>query len=102
MVALVNCNGWLRILTSQPHISGEPATGEEIRKWFIDLGFAYLESEGRIAWYRTQENILVADAHEGNIIKSANTVLVPIDLNLIQPQDELLEWVRNALHQDDL
>jgi hypothetical protein len=104
LIALVNCDGRLRVLTSQPHIFGEPATGEEIRKWFIDLGFACLESEGRVAWYRTQENILVADAHEGNIIKikSTSTVLVPIDLNIIQPENELLEWVRYAIHPGNL
>jgi hypothetical protein len=94
--ALVNCNEHLRILISQPHISGGPATAKEIRDWFLSLGFYGVESGDRIAWYRIKENLLVSDAHEGNVIKTRDGVLVPIDLNIVQPSGELLEWAKNA------
>src|SRR5439155_9848191 len=91
LVALVNSGGKLRILTSQQHIAGEPATYEEIQRWIRFLGFCRLESWGCIAWYLPSYNLLMADAHEGNVIRTATAinVLVPIDLNLIQPNGNL-------------
>lgn len=96
LVSLINVGGKLRVLTSQPHIAGDPAAYAEIQEWFRFLGFIRVEIGGSIAWYLRSENLLVADAHEGNVIKvSVRTtgagVLVPIDLNLIQPNGYLLE-----------
>jgi Serine/Threonine/Tyrosine Kinase found in polyvalent proteins len=92
-VALINSSQHLRVLTSQPHIAGERAPANEIKQWFLGLGFVRLETGDRIAWYRERENLLVADAHEGNVIKSTIGDLVPIDLNVIQPGVEMREWV---------
>ncbi|HEU0046919.1 MAG TPA: hypothetical protein VFQ43_04835 [Nitrososphaera sp.] len=100
LVALVNSKGKLRILISQPHIAGDPAPSFEIKQWFIDLGFVCLTFGERIAWYRARENLLIADAHEGNIIKSQNGVLVPIDLNIVQPVGQLLQSVRTRIEAD--
>jgi hypothetical protein len=91
-VALINSRKHLRVLTSQPHVAGERATAAEIKKWFLGLGFCPLETGGRIAWYREKENLLVADAHEGNVLKSTRGDLVPIDLNVIQPGGEMRAW----------
>ena len=96
LVALVNCAERLRILISQPHVSGEPATCAEISEWFVHLGFQCLQSDDRVAWYREKENLLVADAHEGNVVKSTGGILLPIDLNLVQPIGELLDWIKSA------
>ena len=52
LVALVNSENKLRVLTSQPHIAGEPARYDEIQRWFYKLGFCRLETAGRIAWYQ--------------------------------------------------
>jgi hypothetical protein len=93
LVTLLNSSGHLRVLTSQRHIAGEPATAQEIQAWFLAMGFKRLESAGRVAWYESGENLLVADAHEGNVIKTASGVLVPIDLNLVQPSGDLHKWV---------
>jgi len=89
LVALVNSDGKLRVLISQRHIAGEPAAYEEIQHWIRFLGFCRLESRGCIAWYLPSNNLLMADAHEGNVIRTARNVLVPIDLNLIQPNGNL-------------
>jgi hypothetical protein len=91
LLALVNCDQKLRVLTSQPHIAGEPAVYAEIQEWFRQLGFWRFEANERVAWYLRFENLLVADAHEGNIIRTASGDLVPIDLNIIRPTGELLE-----------
>jgi len=92
LVALVNSNEKLRVLISQPHIAGRAATYEEIQGWFCQLGFRRLEIDGCIAWYHKTENLLVADAHEGNVIRTTSGDLVPIDLNIIRPAGRILEW----------
>jgi hypothetical protein len=90
--ALVCSGEKLRVLTSQPHIAGEAADAGEIRLWFLSMGFRRLESNGCVAWYHKEVNLLVADAHEGNVIRSAGGLL-PIDVNLIHPEGEMLELV---------
>src|SRR5262249_22320043 len=85
LVALVNCAGKLRILTSQPHISGDPASYELIQFWFQSLNYLRIEHECRIAWYHRADNLLISDAHEGNVIQTAAGALVPIDLNILHP-----------------
>ena len=95
LVSLVNSEGRLRIVTSQPHVVGEAASLAEIQTWFEELCFSRLEVGGRIAWYHRLENLLIADAHEGNVIKSTLGPLVPIDLNIIRPSGELLDWARS-------
>ena len=92
LIALINSGDHLRILTSQPHIAGEPAAYDEIQNWFQGLNFVRLGIDDRIAWYRREENLLVADAHEGNVIHTTKGDLVPIDLNIVQPSGELLDW----------
>jgi len=93
LIGLVESNEHLRVLTSQPRIAGEPAEYDDIQSWFSGLNFVRLETSDRIAWYRKEENILIADAHEGNVIQTAKGDLVPIHLNIIQPTGELYEWV---------
>lgn len=93
LVALINWEGKLRVLTSQPHVAGDVASCDEIEHWFEGLGFMKVESNECIAWYHKEENLLVADAHEGNIIRSGGNVLLPIDLNITRPSGDALETI---------
>jgi len=61
-----------------------------------NLGFARVCANDCVAWYIRSDNLLIADAHEGNVIKTPNGDLVPIDLNIIQPSGELLAWACEA------
>lgn len=54
-----------------------------------------MNCDGFIAWYRKQENLLVADAHEGNVIRTPKGELVPIDLNITKPKGELFDWANS-------
>jgi hypothetical protein len=96
LIALLNCKERLRILISQPHIAGDSAPYDEIQKWFVFLGFVRLESADSVAWYQQRDNILVADAHEGNVILTSAgfATCVPIDLNLVQPNGKVGDWVK--------
>lgn len=97
LVALVDSGQKLRVLTSQPHVAGEAADQGEIRMWFSGLGFIHFESNGSIAWYRKPDNLLVADAHEGNVIRTPMGTLFAIDVNIIRPSREMLELVFQAI-----
>jgi hypothetical protein len=93
LIALVAVGRQLRVLTSQPHVFGSPAENHEIVQWFLDAGFVRLDSGEGVAWYQNEFNLLVADAHRGNVIRTPDETLVPIDLNLIQPRGKLREAV---------
>jgi hypothetical protein len=95
--AVVQCGDRIRILTSQSHVQGEAANYAEIQKWFLSLGYQRLEIGSRIAWYHLERNILVADAHEGNVIKDTSGELLPIDLNVVVPEGKMLEEIRTMI-----
>ncbi len=97
LVALVESGQKLRVLTSQPHVAGEAAAYEEIQEWFCGLGFCRVDAGNSTAWYLKSENLLVADAHEGNVIRTGSGALVPIDLNIVQPAAEVLAWLVSVL-----
>jgi hypothetical protein len=98
LVALVSHDGKLRVLTSQPHIAGGPAQYSEIQEWFVGLGFKRIVADGNIAWYHSQENLLIADAHEGNVLRTSDNFLMPIDLNLTHPTGEMRDWAESQSH----
>jgi len=85
------------VLTSQPHIAGKAALSGEIQQWFRTLGFNRLEYGDSVVWYRKPENLLVADAHEGNVIRTPTGELFAIDLNLIKPCGDMLDAVLSML-----
>lgn len=93
LIALVNCNKRLRVLTSQPHIVGEYADYHSICVWLRELGFYRFESNGSIAWYRLEDNLVVADVHEGNVIRSESGLLCAIDINLMHPSKEMIDQI---------
>lgn len=95
LLGLIEVNQRMRVLTSQPHVAGDPATCEEIKAWFEGMGYTRVQSdEGAIAWYDPDENLLIADAHEGNVVRTKNNVLVAIDLNLMHPEGETRDWAQ--------
>lgn len=97
LIALVRCGKRLRVLTTQPHVAGEAASADEIIEWFYAQGYVKLEIDGCIAWYLEAENLLVADAHEGNVIRTEDGALFAIDLNLMKPAGEMLQTVFSYL-----
>ena len=102
LVALVNCGGKLRVLTTQPHAPGAHAAQDEINQWLAQRGFIRLVHEcGSAAWYNKVDDLMVADAHEGNLIRTDQGRLVPIDLNIVHPNGELRDWaLRSVLALD--
>ena len=66
---------------SQPYVDGtEPSSGE-ITDWFTNQGY---ESKGHNRWFHPVTGVDVADAHTGNLIKSSDGELIPIDLQVLK------------------
>ncbi len=68
------------ILTSQPFVKGSVPGAEEVARWFKNAGF---QSIGHNHWLDNLTGIEIADAHVGNLIKSDDGELIPIDLQVL-------------------
>ena len=66
---------------SQPYVDGTEPTIEEVAEWFINQGY---ESKGHNRWFHPVTGVEVADAHTGNLIKSSDGELIPIDLQVLK------------------
>ncbi len=79
----------LVVLISQPNITGEAATPEEIETfmrqlWFKPLGELGLGGPGALGFYRDLDEVAAFDAHAGNFVKDRDGVILPIDLILVR------------------
>ncbi|MCF7732676.1 MAG: NAD-dependent DNA ligase LigA [Akkermansiaceae bacterium] len=70
------------IVTSQPFIAGIQPTLDEISAWFTSAGY---NPTGHNRWKNPDTGIEIADAHAGNLIKSDDRELIPIDLQVLSP-----------------
>ena len=68
------------LVTSQPFVDGTAPTDAEITSWFTANGYI---SVGHNHWKHHQTGTEIADAHAGNLIKTADGELVPIDLQVL-------------------
>jgi len=66
---------------SQPYVDGTAPSSEEVADWFTDQGY---ESKGHNRWFHPATEMDVADTHTGNLIKSSDGELIPIDLQIIK------------------
>lgn len=77
------------VITSQPHVEGDPATREQINDMMSEAGFIPL---GNSSFYRNDDNLLVLDLHEENgVVKDGK--FIPYDAVLIHPDEELKKSV---------
>ena len=81
-----------RIVVSQRHVGGEPATVLEIAKHFVSEGFTQINAK---TFYHPRANLLVSDAHRANVFKTPQG-LVPFDVGVQEPREDLLLAVRPA------
>lgn len=68
------------LVTSQPFVEGVEPSPDEIASWFESNGY---QSIGHNRWKHAGTGVEVADAHTGNLIKTAEGELVPIDLQVL-------------------
>jgi DNA ligase (NAD+) len=65
---------------SQPYVDGTEPDSEEVASWFQSNGY---RSTGHNRWINDDTGTEIADAHTGNLIKTADGELVPIDLQVL-------------------
>jgi DNA ligase (NAD+) len=72
------------IVTSQPFVTGNVPTADEVTAWFEANGFI---STGYNRWKHPETGTEIADAHIGNLIKTEDNELIPIDLQILHDGD---------------
>lgn len=77
---------------SQPYVDGTEPTLEEVAKWFTDQGYI---SNGHNRWFHPITGVEVADAHTGNLIKSSDGELIPIDLQVLKEGENFKIQISN-------
>ena len=65
---------------SQPFVAGSEPTLDEVATWFTSLGY---RSTGHNRWINDTTGTEIADAHTGNLIKTADGEFIPIDLQVL-------------------
>lgn len=78
------------LITSQPFIVGTAPYPAEVASWFRSNG--YLPS-GHNRWTHPETGTEIADAHIGNLIKTEDGELVPIDLQVLNLGQTILQPV---------
>lgn len=94
---VVATTGGPRIVSSQRHVRGSPATPPEIARHFGTHGFRQVNEK---TFYHPGENLLVSDAHSANVFRTPERVTVPFDVGLQQPAGILRAAVAPAVTLD--
>lgn len=86
----------LAICISQPRLDLIAVSQAEIDGWFTSLGF---EIVATAAYYRSEDNLGVFDAHDKNVVRSSIDpgVLIPFDVIPVQPDGGFLDFIRDTL-----
>lgn len=91
----------IQIVTSQPWIVADErhfTTIEEIDGYFERLKFTHVELVPDVPLYFNDELcVVIADAHQQNVLTTEDGHLVPIDVVVGIPGERLLEQLRKAL-----
>ena len=82
-----------RLVVSQRHIRGEHAGTDAIAQHFVQIGFQPINAK---TFYDPEENLLLSDAHAGNVLRTAEGLLVPFDVCLQRSAGALREAVAPA------
>lgn len=90
---IVQADGDMAIVTSQPRFDIVPVSTREIDEWFSSLGFVKITDA---AYYRIDDNLGVFDAHDKNLVR-ADEVLVPFDVIPCHPAGGFLEFIDEAI-----
>jgi hypothetical protein len=88
----------MAVVTSQPIIVGQPATEQDISGlmtalWFKPLVGLHLGRPGSLGFYRELDDVAAFDAHPGNVVTDAQSIVLPIDLILLEVSPALKQAI---------
>ncbi len=90
---IVQADGDMAIVTSQPRFDIVAVTEKEIDEWFATQGFKRVTKSG---YYRLEDNLGVFDAHEKNVVR-AGELLIPFDVIPCRPEGGFLKFIEDTL-----
>lgn len=90
---MVQADGDIAIVTSQPRFDINPVDQLEIDHWFHSFGF---ERVTEAAYYRESDNLGIFDAHLKNVVR-AGEVLVPFDVIPCHPAGGFRQFIKETL-----
>lgn len=79
-----------RVVISQPIFLGKPATRQEIAAFMRERHFGLHRTRFGDVWYRSEDNVLVADAKPKNVVHGVED-LAPIDVIVCRPPGAILK-----------
>ena len=85
-LGVINASEGWRLVISQPNVPGGAPSQDEVLRFFRWHKFRAVNEK---TYYRAMDNLLVGDAHTGNLKKLPNGSIVPFDVLLSQPDDSL-------------
>lgn len=91
----VRNEGQFQIVSSQPFLDGEPASVNEIAKWFSDRGFVFIRE---FTWFRPSDGLAVFDTWMHNLMK-VQGVIIPFDVIPVQAEGQFLEKLLEAANR---
>ena len=82
------------VITTQPTVVGDAASGDEMLAFFASRRFDLLPGfcagyKGSLSFYRDLDQVAVFDAHPANFIRDRQGVILPIDGVVVAADDEL-------------
>ena len=81
---VIEVDGAISIVISQPYVEGVKPSEIEIESWFKESGF---KTTGMYQWWNPELKIEILDAHTGNLLKGPNGSLIPIDVQITKHPD---------------
>jgi len=95
--------GGLVIVTSQPTIVGDAPTADEMIAFFETRHFSLIPNfhagyRGSLSFYRALDQMAVFDVHPANLPRDQTGVLLPIDVVVVQADDELAAQLEALLN----
>jgi hypothetical protein len=85
----------LRIVVSQRFAYGENTPINKISDFMRQRGFEARSIGGKRVYYRSSDNLVVADLHEQNVLTAPDGSLFPIDVIIGKPGPELEQALLN-------
>lgn len=91
--AVIETARGISVETSQPDVEGSLPSLDEIDVFMRRMGFKRVRESGP-TWWCAEDDVMVIDAHEANFIKTADGHIIPIDVSILHPDGELLEFIK--------
>jgi hypothetical protein len=87
----------IRTLLIQRAVKGGPASEDEIQAFFVDNGWLPFHDGKDRAWFDPHRLLVVSDTHQGNLIRTEDRIMVPIDFRIQPVAGAMLDAVRKMI-----